>query len=86
MSVGILSSKSEPNSANLTLVSVVSMGFGPTAVVVIKGKLENQMDFLCDHGKERDRLKERTHRNSDIPNIGLKSEMTASSLLSQQSL
>ena len=34
-----LSSKSEHNSSNLTLVRVVSMCFGPSAVAVMKGKL-----------------------------------------------
>ena len=44
-----LSSKSEQNSSNLTLVRVVSKCFGPSAVVVTKG-------LLSDHAKERDPL------------------------------
>ena len=33
------------------------MCFGPSVAVVMKGKLEKQMVFLCDHGKWRDQLK-----------------------------
>jgi hypothetical protein len=58
-----LSSKSEHNSSNLTLVRVVSMCFGPSAVAVMKGKLEKQKAFLSDHAKERDPLIQRRHRN-----------------------
>ena len=51
-----LSSKSEQNSSNLTLVKVVSMCSGPSAVVVMKGKMEKQKALLSDHAKERDPL------------------------------
>lgn len=37
-----LSRRSEHSSSNLALVSVASMCFGPSAVAVIKGKLQEQ--------------------------------------------
>ena len=53
MHVRYLSNKSEHSSSNLKLVRVVSMCFGPSAMVIKKGKLEKQMFFLCGYGKER---------------------------------
>ena len=53
MHVRYLSNKSEHSSSNLKLVRVVSMCFGPSAMVIKKGKLEKQMFFLCGYVKER---------------------------------
>ena len=66
-----LSNKSEHSLSNLRLVSMVSMCFGPSTMVIMKGKLEKKMFFLCDYGKERDQHKERRHRNRHMLNICL---------------
>lgn len=70
-----LSRRSEQSSSNLALVMVVSMCLGPSAVAVMKGKLQEtnivsgNPEALCMAGKKK--LKTIPTAYFDIPNVGL---------------